>query len=126
MRVQLIKKHGYVEGMKLYLELLVIQDDILQLEKGMERDPEIFKENDLLEKLFDSKVRLYELKLENDIPVTNEEVEEIKSIYRHRYSGYVIHKEDASKIGGIKYNADTTTYGIILNGNTTFIDRREG
>lgn len=120
MRAQLIKKHGYVKGMKLYLELLVMQDNILQLEKGMEIDPEIFKDNDLLEKLFDSKVRLYELKLENDIPVTKEEVEEVKSIYIHRYNGYVIHKEDASKIGGIKSDTDTTTGGTILNGNTTF------
>lgn len=119
MRTQLIKKHGYVKGMKLYLELLVMQDNILQLEKGMERDPEIFKDNDLLEKLFDSKVRLYELKFENDIPVTKEEVEEIKSIYKHKYSGYVIHKEDSSKIGGIKPNMDTTKGRVIFNGNTT-------
>lgn len=119
MRAQLIKKHGYVEGMKLYLELLVMQDNILQLERGMERDPEIFKENNLLEKLFDSKVRLYELKLENDIPVTKGELEEIKSIYTHKYSGYVIHKEDASKIGGIKSNTDITAGRIIFNGNTT-------
>lgn len=119
MRTQLIKKNGYVEGMKLYLELLVMQDNVLQLERGMERDPEIFKDNDLLEKLFDSKVRLYELKFENDIPVTKEEVEEIKSIYIHKYSGYVTHKGDASKIGGIKPNMDTTKVRVIFNGNTT-------
>lgn len=110
MRTQLIKKHGYVEGMKLYLELLVMQDNVLQLERGMERDPEIFKDNDLLEKLFDSKVRLYELKLENDIPVTIEEAEEVKSIYRHRHNNSS--EEIIHKISGI-INTDTTICDVI-------------